>query len=60
MRGYVDEMNADPDSLHQGQRGPCSKYELPDEDFKGRLELKYFDNVGKGVSGPFFRAMPSC
>jgi hypothetical protein len=29
----------------------CRRYELPDEDLKGRLELKIFDNVGKGVSG---------
>lgn len=27
------------------------RYELPDEGLKGRLELKIFDNVGKGVSG---------
>jgi hypothetical protein len=27
------------------------RYELPDEELKGRLELKIFDNVGKGVSG---------
>jgi hypothetical protein len=25
------------------------RYELPDEDLKGRLELKFFDNIGKGV-----------
>jgi hypothetical protein len=26
------------------------RYELPDEELKGRLELKIFDNIGKGVS----------
>lgn len=51
VRSYVDDINAHPDQLcKDGHRGPCSKYELPEEDLKGRLELKYFDNVGKGVS----------
>ncbi len=50
MRSYVDDINKDPNALAQGQRGPCSRYELPDEDLKGRLEIKFFDNVGKGVA----------
>lgn len=50
VRGYVDELNAAPDALARGQRGPCSRYELPDEALKGRLELKFFDNIGKGVA----------
>eukprot|EP00882_Tetradesmus_deserticola_P002404 GHRQ01002563.1.p1 GENE.GHRQ01002563.1~~GHRQ01002563.1.p1 ORF type:complete len:440 (+),score=207.27 GHRQ01002563.1:231-1550(+) len=50
VRSYVDDINAHPDSLAKGQRGPYSRYELPDEDLKGRLELKIFDNVGKGVA----------
>ncbi len=29
---------------------PVSRYELPEEELKGRLELKFFDNVGKGVA----------
>lgn len=50
VRGYVDDMNANPEALvKQDLRGPCSHYELPDEHLKGRLELKFFDNVGKGV-----------
>jgi acetylornithine deacetylase len=49
VRGYVEDLNANPDQLVQGQRGPCSKYELPEEQLKGRLELKFFDNIGKGV-----------
>lgn len=51
VRGYVDDLNAQPGQLCQGQRGPCSKYELPEEELQGRLELKFFENVGKGVSG---------
>lgn len=52
VRGYVDELNAQPDQLLcLGQRGPCSRYELAEDSLKGRLELKFFDNIGKGVSG---------
>jgi hypothetical protein len=36
----------------------CCRYELPDEELKGRLELKIFDNVGKGVSGARPAALP--
>ena len=51
VRIYVDDLNSQPDQhLCKGQRGPCSRYELPEDDLKGRLELKFFDNVGKGVS----------
>lgn len=50
VRGYVDDINSNLGQLCQGQRGPCSRYELPDEDLKGRLELKFFENVGKGVA----------
>lgn len=50
IRGYVDDINANPDALARGQRGPYSKYELPDEGLKGKVELKFFENVGKGVS----------
>jgi hypothetical protein len=51
VRGYVDELNAQPDQLLcQGQRGPCSRYELAEDNLRGKLELKFFDNIGKGVS----------
>jgi hypothetical protein len=50
VRGYVDDINANPDRLARGQRGPHSKYELPEEGLRGRLELKVFDNIGKGVA----------
>jgi hypothetical protein len=36
---------------------PLCRYELPDEDLKGRLELKFFENVGKGVSSPLLGAV---
>lgn len=48
LRSYVDDINANPNALAKGQHGPHSKYELPDENLKGRLELKFYDNVGKG------------
>jgi hypothetical protein len=50
IRGYVDDINAAPNTLLHGQHGPCTSYELPDENLKGRLEFKFFDNVGKGVA----------
>lgn len=50
IREYVTDINANPNALAHGQRGPYSKYELPDEALKGRVDLKFFDNVGKGVS----------
>ena len=48
LRGYVEELNADLGQLPS--RGPCSRYELPDEGFKGRLELKFLDGVSRGVA----------
>jgi acetylornithine deacetylase len=50
VRSYVEEFNANPNALAKGQHGPASKYELPEENMKGRVELKFFDNVGKGVA----------
>lgn len=50
IRSYVDDINAQPNALAKGQRGPYSKYELPDEGLKGRVDIKFFDNVGKGVA----------
>eukprot|EP00879_Flechtneria_rotunda_P015655 GHRR01016377.1.p1 GENE.GHRR01016377.1~~GHRR01016377.1.p1 ORF type:complete len:309 (+),score=85.20 GHRR01016377.1:574-1500(+) len=50
VRSYVEDINSNPDSLVTGQRGPCSRYELPEEGLKGRLELTFFENVGKGVA----------
>lgn len=49
IRSYVDDINADPDAVRDGRHGPASAYALPDEGFAGRLELKFFDHVGKGV-----------
>lgn len=50
IQGYVDEINKNPDRLARVHRGPFSKYELPDEGLKGRVDIKFFDNVGKGVA----------
>ena len=52
VRGYVDAINADPDALADAAvRGSASRYVLSgDEDFKGRVEIKFYDNVGKGVA----------
>jgi hypothetical protein len=34
---YVEDLNEDLGSLERPEiRGPCSKYQLPDEDFKAR------------------------
>lgn len=48
LRSYVDDINADPNALAKGQRGPHSKYILPEEELTGKVELKFYDNVGKG------------
>eukprot|EP00878_Enallax_costatus_P036747 GHUV01041295.1.p1 GENE.GHUV01041295.1~~GHUV01041295.1.p1 ORF type:complete len:397 (+),score=107.15 GHUV01041295.1:486-1676(+) len=59
IRVYVDDINANPNALARGQRGPYSKYELPDEGLKGRVDLKFFENVGKGVSEEHFCCLGS-
>jgi hypothetical protein len=48
LHSYVADLNANLGQLPS--RGPCSRYELPDEGFKGRLELKFFDGISKGVA----------
>eukprot|EP00197_Chlamydomonas_leiostraca_P004747 CAMPEP_0202867528 /NCGR_PEP_ID=MMETSP1391-20130828/9483_1 /ASSEMBLY_ACC=CAM_ASM_000867 /TAXON_ID=1034604 /ORGANISM="Chlamydomonas leiostraca, Strain SAG 11-49" /LENGTH=429 /DNA_ID=CAMNT_0049547581 /DNA_START=14 /DNA_END=1303 /DNA_ORIENTATION=- len=48
LEGYVAAINADLGSLPV--HGPASKYELPEEEFKGRLELKFFDASAPGVA----------
>lgn len=50
IRNYIADINANPSALARGQHGPWSKYELPEEGLKGRLDLKFFDNIGKGVA----------
>lgn len=48
LRRYAAEINADPCATLQGDgtgpHGPHSKYELPEEEAKGRIELTIFDN----------------
>lgn len=61
VEGYVDDINKNPDMLARGQRGPHSKYELPQESLRGKVEIKFFDNVGRGVAcnleSPGFKAL---
>ncbi len=41
LRSYVDDINGTPDAL-AGSHGPSSRYELPEEGLKGRVELKFY------------------
>ncbi|KXZ44557.1 hypothetical protein GPECTOR_65g175 [Gonium pectorale] len=53
LRSYVDELNAAGGAGGlEGlpTRGPCSKYCLPDEGLRGRLELTFFDSHSKGIA----------
>eukprot|EP00798_Chlamydomonas_sp_ICE-L_P008197 gene8197-1459_t len=45
---YVADINANITDLPT--RGPCSKYVLPDEDLRGRLELTFFESFSRGVA----------
>eukprot|EP01041_Mallomonas_annulata_P000871 gene871-1695_t len=47
---YVAEINADPAFLVSGVHGPHSKYTLPNEDRKGRLELAWVTDGENGVA----------
>ncbi|KAL3660514.1 hypothetical protein V7S43_014658 [Phytophthora oleae] len=49
MNSYVDDLNADITSL-EGKRGPVSKYTLPDEDRKGKLELTFEKQYFEGIA----------
>ncbi|GAX82993.1 hypothetical protein CEUSTIGMA_g10420.t1 [Chlamydomonas eustigma] len=48
LKTYVDDINANITALPT--RGPCSKYELPEEGLRGTLELKFFDAYTRGVA----------
>ena len=48
IQSYVTDINANITCL--GSRGPCSKYELPEEGLRGRLELKFFEGFNRGIA----------
>ncbi|TMW55677.1 hypothetical protein Poli38472_010559 [Pythium oligandrum] len=49
VHSYVDELNADIASL-EGKRGPSSKYTLPNENLKGKLEIKFDEGYFEGIA----------
>ncbi|KAG1701775.1 hypothetical protein DVH05_010269 [Phytophthora capsici] len=49
MNAYVDDLNADITSL-EGKHGPVSKYTLPDENRKGKLELTFEKQYFEGIA----------
>ncbi|BBN18864.1 hypothetical protein MPTK1_8g06150 [Marchantia polymorpha subsp. ruderalis] len=48
IRGYVDHINAHIEDLPT--RGPASKYVLPAENLKGRLEIEFDDMKPAGIA----------
>ncbi|DAZ97128.1 TPA: hypothetical protein N0F65_010451, partial [Lagenidium giganteum] len=49
LKSYVDDLNANITSL-EGGRGPSSKYTLPDEHLKGKLELTFETSYMEGIA----------
>ncbi|TDH71732.1 hypothetical protein CCR75_007270 [Bremia lactucae] len=49
MTAFVDNLNANVTSL-EGHRGPVSKYALPDENCKGKIELIFDKNYYEGIA----------
>jgi acetylornithine deacetylase len=49
MTAFVDGLNADITSL-EGNRGPVSKYSLPAENLKGKLELVFDKSFYEGIA----------
>jgi acetylornithine deacetylase len=50
LKEYVDDINANLETLPSSCRGPCSKYVLPDEGLRGRLQLEFFDSTSRGIA----------
>lgn len=48
IQSYVTDINSNITCL--GSRGPCSKYELPEEGLRGRIELKFFEGFNRGIA----------
>ncbi|MQL88898.1 hypothetical protein Taro_021462 [Colocasia esculenta] len=48
LREYVDDINANIEKLDT--RGPVSKYVLPDENLRGRIEVSFDESVMSGVA----------
>ncbi|KAG9452136.1 hypothetical protein H6P81_005040 [Aristolochia fimbriata] len=59
LREYVDDINGNIEKLPT--RGPVSKYDLPDENLKGRLTLSFDESMMSGVAcsleSPGFRVL---
>lgn len=49
MTAFVDGLNANITSL-EGHRGPVSKYTLPAENLKGKLELVFDKSYYEGIA----------
>ncbi|KAG2484765.1 hypothetical protein HYH03_016419 [Edaphochlamys debaryana] len=52
LKQYVDDLNSASSGALESlpTRGPYSKYVLPDEGLRGRLELSFFDSFSKGIA----------
>ncbi|KAJ3680660.1 hypothetical protein LUZ60_016938 [Juncus effusus] len=48
LKEYVDDINANLDKLDT--RGPVSKYVLPNENLKGRVEIEFEEDMMAGVA----------
>lgn len=48
LQEYVDDLNANIDKLDT--RGPVSKYVLPDENLRGRIEISFEESIMSGVA----------
>eukprot|EP00850_Spirogloea_muscicola_P021359 SM000245S08198 [mRNA] locus=s245:90275:95022:- [translate_table: standard] len=59
VTGYVEDIDADLDKL--ATRGPCSRYDLPDEDLRGRVSIEFEEVQMSGVAcrldSPGFKAL---
>lgn len=50
LQGYVAELQAPGGVEGLPSPGPCSKFSLPEEELRGRLELTFFDSFSKGIA----------
>ncbi|PNW87021.1 hypothetical protein CHLRE_02g105500v5 [Chlamydomonas reinhardtii] len=52
LRSYADDLNSASSGALEAlpTQGPCSKYVLPDEGLRGKVELTFFDSYAKGIA----------
>eukprot|EP00850_Spirogloea_muscicola_P019162 SM000185S04021 [mRNA] locus=s185:68942:73006:+ [translate_table: standard] len=59
VTAYVEDIDANLDKL--ATRGPCSRYDLPDEDLRGRVSIEFEEVQMSGVAcrldSPGFKAL---